>query len=205
MSQEADSIIAPKKKRVKVPMPPQAHLKVCLDYNPETGVFTWLPRPLNHFATQNAHATYHGRDCGNEAGCVSTHIYNGRQTRVIRILGHTHAAHRLAWIWMHGDGSIPEDLEIDHKNRDPLDNRIENLRIATHQQNSYNQNARRTAHGKPRTLPKGVRINRQGRYVARIVVEKVKLHIGTYDTPEEAAEAYQRRSKELHGEFGNPS
>lgn len=48
-----------------------------------------------------------------------------------------HHAHRLIWIYFNGD--IPDEMEIDHINKDKTDNRIENLRIVTHGQNGINK------------------------------------------------------------------
>lgn len=45
--------------------------------------------------------------------------------------------HRLIWIWH--NGAIPEKLQIDHQDRNKLNNRIENLRLVTHYENSLNQ------------------------------------------------------------------
>src|SRR5690554_1009947 len=59
------------------------------------------------------------------------------------------SVHRIVWE-MH-NGAIPEGMVIDHINRDPLDNRIENLRVATRSQNSMNAVGKA---GKKSGLPK---------------------------------------------------
>lgn len=55
--------------------------------------------------------------------------------RVTKIKGRQYAIHKLIWLWHHGE--YPE--QIDHINRDGLDNRIENLRLATASQNMMNR------------------------------------------------------------------
>ena len=82
--------------------------KEMLDYDPETGVFTW----------KKAHKT-RTRLIGRVAGAM----LNGY--RVISLGRSNVYAHRLAWAWVHGE---EPPVEVDHINRDRLDNRIDNLR-----------------------------------------------------------------------------
>lgn len=85
---------------------------------------------------------------------------------------------------------------VDHKNGDPLDNRRCNLREATHGQNNANRAAYSTSGFK------GVYRSRNGRrWVARIRHEKHRRHLGVYDTPEAAADAYNTAARELFGDF----
>ena len=95
------------------------YLKTVLDYNPETGVFT--------HKTNRSPKAYPGAT----AGRINT---NGH--RQIGIDGERYMAHRLAWFWVHG--VWPTD-QIDHINGNRDDNRIDNLRPATHKQNMENQ------------------------------------------------------------------
>lgn len=90
-----------------------------IDYDPETGVFTWRKgRGLK------------GRTCGS----VKADGYF-----VIKFRGKTYPAGRLAWFYMNGEWP-PET--IDHINRDPLDNRYCNLRPATRLQQTGNRKGR---------------------------------------------------------------
>jgi hypothetical protein len=84
-------------------------------------------------------------------------------------------------------------MMVDHINRCPVDNRDENLRPATASQNAMNRPGRGD-------LPKGVA--REGnRYKARIGVDGKMMHLGFFDTPQEAHAAYARAVTELHSSF----
>jgi hypothetical protein len=89
----------------------------------------------------------------------------------------------------------PEGLpEVDHIDRNPLNNRVENLRWASRSMNSLN----RRTWGK--CCYRGVSFNkRQHQYVAQIWHQGVKVYLGSYDTPEEAASVYDCHARELRG------
>ena len=98
----------------------QERLKSLLDYNPETGKFIWRVSKRR------------GVKAGSEAGNINS---NGKY-RCIGIDGKKYSAHRLAWLWYYG--RWPED-QIDHINHNPDDNRIENLREVSNQENQRNR------------------------------------------------------------------
>jgi hypothetical protein len=85
---------------------------------------------------------------------------------------------------------------IDHINRNKLDNRMENLRIITAKENSYN----RTKNKNSNNTYKGVKKS-GNKYIATISKDKVKREIGGFETEEEAAKAYDMMAEELFGEF----
>lgn len=92
--------------------------------------------------------------------------------------------------------ACPKGMEVDHKNRNPLDNRKENLRICTRLQNEMNKPTRKeSASGY-----KGVRMVKNS-WVARIKIDGKFKHIGCFFSKEEAAKAYNEKAKELYGEF----
>lgn len=87
--------------------------------------------------------------------------------------------------------------EIDHRNGDGLDCRRENLRCASHQQNS--QNIRRRALSSSGF--KGVRPADKGRWKAYIKLDGRQRHLGVFDAKEDAARAYDAAAVQLFGEF----
>lgn len=93
-------------------------------------------------------------------------------------------------------GITDDDIAIDHINRNPLDNRRDNLRICTKQQNYCNRKS-------PKDNSTGYRgISKKGnKYQAMITYKCKKIYIGLFDTAEEAHIAYLNKAKELHGEY----
>lgn len=104
----------------------------------------------------------------------------------IQISGKYYLAHRLIWVW-HGN-QLPNNMEIDHINNNPSDNRIENLRLATRLQNEHN---------KPK---KGCRFE-SGKWRARIKVNGKQQHLGMFDTEDEAKLAYLIAAKQAQGAY----
>jgi hypothetical protein len=75
---------------------------------------------------------------------------------------------------------------IDHINRDSLDNRIENLRVLTNQQNQFNRNAKGYSFHK-----------RNNKWQTRIVINGKYKYLGYFDKEQDAAIAYLK-AKEIH-------
>lgn len=116
------------------------------------------------------------------------------------INGKRYLGHRLVWAFHHGD--IPSGVEIDHVNRNPADNTIENLRLATRAQQLSNQGVHRNcisglkgAHysGEHRT---GSKV-----WHSQIIVNRKIIFLGHFDTPEEANKAYAAAADKYFGNF----
>lgn len=153
----------------------QERLKELLCYNPLSGVFTWkVWRP-------------NGVKVGDAAGTPRW----GRLS--IKVDGEAYFASRLAWFYMTGKWPV---AMLDHKNLDKLDNRWENLREATRQQNSANR------HGWASSGLKGAYWHaKRKRFVAVICVNYKAKTLGYFHTAEEAHAAYCRAAKFHFGEY----
>lgn len=92
------------------------------------------------------------------------------------------------------------DCFVDHKSRNTLDNRKENLRLCNNQQNCFNQglSTNNTSGYKGVTYRKDNKLWR-----ARITVNGKKKSLGNFDTKEEAAERYNQAAIKHHGEFAS--
>lgn len=110
------------------------------------------------------------------------------------------------WYARHWAGGRAESMhtflmgvaQVDHVNGDGLDNRRANLRPATSSQNSAN----RMRGSNNVSGFKGVGIYRNGRWRACIGRERRQIHLGYFDTAQEAARAYDVAARDLYGEFG---
>ena len=153
-------------------------LREVLNYDAETGIFTWLARTRNRVAV------------GDVAGSPDRYGYLR-----IKIDGRIHSAHRLAWLYVHGEW--PKD-QLDHINGIRTDNRITNLREATNAENGHN---RRKPHSNNTTGYLGVKRDR-GRFQALIRLDGKQRYLGLFDTPEAAHAAYLEAKRRLHP-FGN--
>jgi hypothetical protein len=93
----------------------------------------------------------------------------------------------------------PDHLFADHINHNGLDNRIANLRAATHRQNAYN---RIHFTKNPSSKYKGVSFKKRvKKWEAQIRYDGKSKFIGTFDSEIEAAKAYDKEAKKRHGEF----
>ncbi len=142
-----------------------------LQYDPDTGAFHWKK--------------------GQRGGLVAGRFCASRGGVAITLAQRHHQAHRLAWLYVHGDW--PNGV-IDHINGDPTDNRLANLRDVSIAANSQNQ---RKAMNTSTTGVLGVE-PRDGRFGARVQVGNERHYLGRFDTAEEAHAAYVQAKRRLH-------
>ena len=172
-------------------------LREALDYDPKTGLFRWRERPIHHFkngekwrAADNmkrwntVHAGKPALTQMNQGG----YLYGG-------VDGENLLAHRVAWEITHLKRAT---TTIDHSNGMRSDNRIVNLRPA-----SRSQQARNCASAKGSTSKYlGVSWRKDRSCWRSVIFDGVKQeHLGSFRSEEDAARAYDRRAKVLHGEF----
>jgi hypothetical protein len=113
----------------------------------------------------------------------------------ISIDGQSYLVHRIVWLIFHGE---PVPREIDHRDRDGTNNRIANLRAATHFQNMTNMTALRTN----KLGVKGVSFDAQrGKFVAQLIAYGICRLSRRFDTLEEAELAYKAAALAHKGEF----
>lgn len=168
-------------------LPSLDYLNECFIY--ASGELIWKSRPRIHFNSDRGFNSWNARHANKVAGRV---MPGKCQYVQVGINGKRYLAHRII-LTMHGFEILGV---VDHINGNGLDNRIENLRPATHAQNTRNCSAR-----KNKLLPKGVSMNRDGRFVAFIRDNGRQLFLGRFKSAEEAVAARANSEKKIYGEF----
>lgn len=150
-------------------------LRTLLNYQPETGVFTWKVRTTNSIQV------------GDKAGSATANGYLR-----IRVDGRSYLAHRIAWLYVHG--AWPTE-DLDHINRVRDDCRLVNLRLASRSENMQNSSlARNNSSGH-----KGISwSNTHQRWQVSITHQKRRLHLGYFHDVREAVSARKQAEVSLH-------
>jgi hypothetical protein len=94
----------------------------------------------------------------------------------------------------------PKNMQVDHKNKNKLDNRRCNLRVCTHSENQMNRGKTKANS----TGYKGVNRDKRGKrkiYRARIAADGKTYCLGYFEKPDEAGAAYKKAVKQRHGKF----
>jgi hypothetical protein len=161
----------------------QERLKDLLHYDPETGIFAWIPgkggkgRPFR----------------SRRAGTINPEGYQR-----IQIDGAIYQGSALAYLYILG--SFPKG-QIDHIDRNASNDAWDNLRPATQNQNKANSGTyRNNGLG-----VKGVRRHRNGQYEARLRFHGSLVYLGCYRTIEDAKAVYDAAAREHFGVFARSS
>lgn len=164
-------------------------LRQLLTYDPATGDMHWKPRPVSMFPCLRTANSWNARYAYTKTGqslCSEGYMQ-------VSIFAVKHRAHRVAWAIHHGYWPTQE---IDHKNRNASDNRIDNLRDVSGIENLRNKGT----YSNNRSGYKGVTWHKAtGKWMAQIKHNKKNLHLGLFVCPAEAGEAYMRKAEELYG------
>jgi hypothetical protein len=149
------------------------------------GVLVWKTRPAAMFSSQRACDSWNTRFAGKEAGST-----NKRGYREVHFAGRLHLRHRLIWLAEHG--VMP--IMIDHERGVEAGDGIGNLRQTDQPENMKNlkmQKRNKTGHPGVTLLP-------TGKYRAAIRSDNVSMHLGHFDSVEDAIAA-RKKAERLYG------
>lgn len=159
-------------------LPSQSEVRDRLNYDPLTGDLRWKNVFTNRIKP------------GDLAGNISPQGYI-----TIKVNGTVYYAHRLIFVWMTGACDSPH---VDHVNGNGLDNRWDNLRLATISQNACNKDGKQNT----KSGVKGVSYDkRTNRWKSSIRIGGKEIWLGRHNTLDLAREAYAAAAEKYHGEF----
>lgn len=163
-------------------------LRSILDYDKDTGIFRWRHRSAYP-------AWWNTRFAGRIAGSVQPN--KGKLYWVIIIDYVPYFGHQLAWLHITGEWTEFPGNTVDHRDGDGLNNRFDNFRLATQQQQSFNRKVRKDSG----TGVKGVH-RRGSAYRAHIMLDG-KPHTRTFQDLESAKQWHAEMADRLHGQFAH--
>lgn len=170
-------------------------LRECFDADFENGKLIWRNRPLHHFDSKKRMMWWNSKHAGNTAGAPGNQGY----LKVwVTFCGKRYGllVHRVLWCMKFGKWPYQT---IDHIDMNRANNRLENLREASYEQQSANRKGM-GAYLKGVTFDKATK-----RFVAQITISGKNKFIGRFNTEIEAHQAYMDVAIKIHGEFARAS
>jgi hypothetical protein len=144
-------------------------LRSWLSYKKDTGIFVWKKERSGRGRNKTKK--------GSRAGSINSKGYIN-----ITFFGKSYKAHRIAWAFFYG--RFPAG-QIDHINGIKKDNRIENLRDCSTQQNCQNKVIHRSGRLVGTTFSKT-----QNKWISQIRIRGKKVRLGSFESEKEAHEKY---------------
>lgn len=174
-------------------LPSQEYLRECFDYVFETGQLIWRARPIEHFKSAGYCKTFNLKFEGKVAG----HYHSRNGYLEIRFNRDLYKGHRIIWKLLTGED--PGNM-LDHIDGNVSNNKIENLRIANAQENARNsvKKGAKSTSGYKGVFKKEASSGEK--WVSSITLNDQSICM-EFDTELEAALDYDKRAKELFGEF----
>lgn len=170
------------------PVLTQEYLSEILAYDPFKGVLTWKERPV-HFFKEEKYCKGWNKRYANQPAFTATDL-NGY--KIGRINDVAYRAHRIIWLLVYG----VESDKIDHIDGDPSNNILSNLRSVSSAENS--KNVKRNSLNKSGVT--GVSwLSSHGKWRAAIGIKGKSVHIGLFDSKEDAIKA--RKNAEIENKF----
>lgn len=130
---------------------------------------------------------------GSKAGYVNK--LKGCSRNKVEINGKGYLSSRIIFLYHHG--YLPKF--VDHRDRDSLNDKIENLRAASRAENNKNV----TSHKNTTSKYLGVSLIDKKYWRATIMINRRQKYLGRHKTEENAALAYNKAAELYHGEFAN--
>ena len=152
-----------------------------LNYDQDTGLFTWRSRGRHWFKSQRSFRSWNTRFSGRVSGAVWASP-RGYPTLRLTLFGEDWLVHRLVFLWM-GE-ALPE--QVDHLNRDSVDNRWDNLCASSQEENTKN----RSMQGNNKSGVTGVHWHKpSGKWLAQGSLNGKRKHLGLFTDLLEAKRA----------------
>ena len=180
------------------PLPRLEYLKECFELSEESpSGLVWKVRPREHFNTDRGWSRTNSQFANKSAGCAIFDPRNGRRHMGVRLGDKLYVAHRIVYS-LSNAVTLSVSIEIDHRDRDSLNNGALNIRKASRFQNTRNSQTPKTN----TTGVKGVSCDkRTGNYFGRVGYNGKRYSTGYSPSKEVIVELITELREKLHKDF----